>query len=148
MHQLAVPRGGTSSIGMSERSRGSTGEWGEWVAIPTRAEITALNNSLTNLKLTAVIPNTVVAVGDSVSITANSNNTHNVYILIGGTWNHSFISAVFPNNGNAPIIRNLAMYRESFDEFRIEAKDAWGLTITNTSNVPQPILVYRIEKYN
>ena len=110
--------------------------------------IAALNSSLTNLRLTAVIPNTVVAVGDSVSITADARNAHSVYILIGGTWNHSFIAAVFPNNSNTPVIRNIAMYRESFDEFRIEAKDTWGLTITNVSNVSLPILVYRIGKSN
>lgn len=48
VNQVAWPRGGTgtASESMSRRSKGSTGEWGEWVKQPSRAEVDALNNSL------------------------------------------------------------------------------------------------------
>ena len=108
VHQLAVPRGGTSSIGMSERSRGSTGEWGEWVAIPTRAEITALNNRIAiysgyRANVTTVSVDTRIAslasgktyltfIRHYQSATSVLNNVYIITLLENGTWAISVIS--------------------------------------------------------
>ena len=52
INQMAWPRGGigNTSESMSRRSKnGNTGEWGEWVKQPSRAEFDTLNNSIGTL---------------------------------------------------------------------------------------------------
>lgn len=89
--------------------------------------------------------NTVLNADESIEI--KNDNPSAIFVIAWGTWNSSVLFFAFPNNYNAPVVRQIASYSGNPVSLTVEAFERWGMKITNPSSSTQhPLVVYAIEK--
>ena len=109
----------------------STSNWKSWNA--AEAMYTVYRGKITN--------------SNSVDISAVTS--HTIYLVAIGNWSASRLLLVFPNNGSAPIVRQLGAYENTdFDSspFSISENGNFGITITSSSETTHALTVIAITK--
>lgn len=87
----------------------------------------------------------IIAVDQMVTI-ANTS-AQDFFIVAAGTWNRNALYVVFPNNGNAPIVRTVASYLDSpVTLVNFAANSNWGLTITGAVSPSTQLTVFKVKK--
>ena len=83
-----------------------------------------------------------------MTVSSTSQQAHDVFIVIVGTWNYSTVYLVFPNNSGSPVVRLIASYQGStpIAGVTIEANGNWGLKLTGVANPSTKMTVVRMRK--
>lgn len=92
------------------------------------AALTALNSKTTKLEFQ------YYGMQANVDYNVANESPHVVFVVFFGTWNHSVVYFVYPNNGNTPVKRFVNGYGGTdMNEITFSAYGSWGITIRNTN---------------
>lgn len=104
---------------------------------------TAYETLVTGLQL---VSRTSIPSNGSVSV---SGQSHEIYLVVGGTWNRTEVFIVMPTQGNTPKTFLLANYdgNTTLQWYSVSANGNWGITLTNNTTSDMNTLIFKFMKH-